>query len=283
MPGVLTQAEYGKSQVRLTKIDREAQLERATELSVDVSLRGDFEDVYRAGDNRLLVPTDTIKNIVYILARRASLDSIESFGVRLGAHLLEHYEQVEEARVHLQAMGWAPLASERCPGPVAFCLSGGVRWVSDVRCKRNCTADVSSGFRGLRMIKTRGSSFGGFFRDEYTTLDETDERVLFAGLEADWDYGSLDVSWNETRQAILHELSHTFARHPSRSLQHTLHAMGEAVLSQCPPVRRISVRLENETQIAVDLSAFGLDNSGALFVPGGQPVGRMSGIIARKG
>ena len=43
MPHQVSMQSYGKSRVRLTKVDRDSDVHRLTELSVDVELDGDFD------------------------------------------------------------------------------------------------------------------------------------------------------------------------------------------------------------------------------------------------
>jgi urate oxidase len=68
MPAVLTHDTYGKAQVRLTRVNRQAGRHDLKELCVAVQLQGDFAASYTDGDNSRVIPTDTMKNIVYALA-----------------------------------------------------------------------------------------------------------------------------------------------------------------------------------------------------------------------
>ena len=61
---------YGKSRVRVMKVIREGATHSVKELSVEVMLGGDFESSYTARDNSLVVPTDTMKNTVNVLAHQ---------------------------------------------------------------------------------------------------------------------------------------------------------------------------------------------------------------------
>src|SRR6266700_2335633 len=71
---------YGKSRVRLVKLSRDGDHHDIRELTVQILLEGDFETSYSAGDNSRVLPTDTMKNTVYALAKREGLSTIESFG-----------------------------------------------------------------------------------------------------------------------------------------------------------------------------------------------------------
>src|SRR4051812_37942841 len=99
MAVVLTQNAYGKSSVRLTKVTRLAERHELAQWSIDVKLEGKFADSYITGDNRNLVATDTMKNIVYVLALEHALGDPESFALSLGDHFLGVYPQIESCGI----------------------------------------------------------------------------------------------------------------------------------------------------------------------------------------
>ena len=68
----LAENRYGKSRVRLVRVNRQAAVHEFEEWSVDVVLRGDFLSCFVEGDNSKILPTDTMKNTVYSLARKSS-------------------------------------------------------------------------------------------------------------------------------------------------------------------------------------------------------------------
>ena len=140
--------------------------------------------------------------------------------------------------------------------------------------------DIVSGLANLVVLKTADSAFAGFPRDEYTTLPDTDDRIMATSIHAAWTYrrGSIDFS---VRAAVRRALLETFAAHVSRSVQHTLYAMGEAVLSACPDVMDITLSLPNRHHLLVDLKPFGLDNPNEIFVATDQPFGLIEATIRR--
>ena len=79
---------YGKSRVRLVKIKRAAAQHELVDLTIDVQLEGAFEKVYIDGDNSACHATDTMKNIVYALARQDPIDHVEQFALRLADHYI---------------------------------------------------------------------------------------------------------------------------------------------------------------------------------------------------
>lgn len=49
-----------------------------------ISRQGNVETAFTKADNSNIVATDTVKNTVYIVARRNQFASIEEFGIILG-------------------------------------------------------------------------------------------------------------------------------------------------------------------------------------------------------
>src|SRR5213595_2863760 len=80
----LASHRYGKARVRVAKIFREQDRQSIKEIEVMALLQGDFESSYTAGDNRKVVPTDTIKNTVNVFAKQHLVDDLERFAVILG-------------------------------------------------------------------------------------------------------------------------------------------------------------------------------------------------------
>lgn len=150
---------------------------------------------------------------------------------------------------------------------------------------------VRSGLEGLTVLKTTGSAFAGFLRDELTVLAETDDRILATDVTAQWDYAeqrapSYDevraAAYDEVRAAAREALVLAFATHDaSQSVQHTLYVMGEAVLAARPEIASISLRMPNKHHVLVDLSGFGIENDHAVFVATDRPFGVIEGTVRR--
>ena len=65
----------------------------------------------------------------------------------------------------------------------------------------------------------------------------------------------------------------------SRSLQQTLYAMGERLLSACPRVAEVRLSLPNRHHFLVDLGSFGLENPGEVFHVDDRPYGLIEGTV----
>jgi len=275
---VLTWNRYGKSRVRLVKLRRSREPHEIVDLTIDVQLEGAFDAVYVDGDNASCLATDTMKNTVYALARQDPIVSVESFGLRLAAHFIA---TPQVARVRLSAIEhrWDRLAVGGRPHPHAFVQPGGEQWTAVVTCDRE-RREVVSGLANLVVLKTTDSAFAGFPRDPFTTLPETTDRILATAVTASWRYASASADFS-ARDRIRTALVETFAAHDSRSVQHTLYAMGEAALAACGEIVEITLSLPNRHHLLVDLAPFGLDNPNEIFVATDQPYGLIEATIRR--
>jgi urate oxidase len=270
---------YGKSRVRLVKVRRGADSHDLVDLTLDIALEGAFDRVYVDGDNSGCLATDTMKNTVYALARRDALDHVESFASRLAAHFSSK-PGVSLVTIGAAEHPWVRLAAGGRPHPHAFARAGGEEWTTVVTRDAGGTA-ITSGLRGLVVLKTTDSAFSGFPRDQYTTLPETRDRILATSITAAWRYAS-DFSDFAQRSVVRAALVETFATHRSESVQQTLYAMGEAALAACSGVVDIQLSLPNRHHLLVDLEPFGLDNPNDVFVATEEPFGLIEARVARR-
>ena len=268
---------YGKSRVRLVRLDRTADPHALVDLTIDVQLEGAFETVYD-GDNRACLATDTMKNTVYAFARRAPIRHAEAFGVMLAQHFAAK-PAVRTAVITMVEHPWTHLELAGGPHPHAFRQPGGEQWTALITNNQQHTT-TQSGIANLVVMKTSDSAFAGFPRDAYTTLPDTEDRILATSITAHWTYrdGASDFA---ARTRIRAALLDAFARHTSRSVQHTLAAMGEAALDACGDVVEITLRLPNRHHLLANLEPFGLDNPNEVFVPTDEPFGLIEGTIRR--
>ena len=269
---------YGKSRVRLVKVRRARDPHELVDLTIDVQLEGAFETVYTDGDNGPCLATDTMKNTVYALARRDPIDHVELFARRLADHFIAK-PTVSRVRISAIEQPWGRLSSGGQPHPHAFVQAGAEHWTCVVT-RDQQSAEVVAGLANLVVLKTTDSAFAGFPRDEFTTLPDTADRIMATSLTAAWTYGP-DTADYSARAAVRRALVETFAAHQSRSVQHTLYAMGEAALAACADVTQITLTLPNRHHLLVDLSPFGLDNPNEIFVATDQPFGLIEATIRR--
>lgn len=272
---------YGKSGIRLVKVTRRPDRHDLKDLTVAVRLEGDFERAHSEGDNSAVLPTDTMKNTVYALAAESSLEEVESFGLVLARHFVESHAPVSRARIEISEHLWERLEVSGRPHRHSFRRAGDETRLARVALDRGGTPSVEAGLENLMILKTAQSGFAGFPRDRYTTLKETGDRILATALSAVWSYDEPEASFNLLWKAIRQTLLETFADHDSKSVQHTLSAMGEAVLERHHEVRQIRLTMPNKHHLPVDLAPFGLANENAIFVATEEPYGLIEAALER--
>ena len=263
---------YGKSRVRLVKLRRTREPHEIVDLTIDVQLEGEFDTVYTEGDNSACVATDTMKNTVYALARQDAIVHVESFAIRLADHFIAQ-PAVSRVRISAAEQRWDRVSSH------AFVQPGGEQWTATVTRDRS-GREIVAGLANLVVLKTTDSAFSGFPRDPYTTLPETEDRILATSITASWTYraGTTDFA---ARDRVRTAMIDTFAAHQSRSVQHTLYAMAQAALAACADVEAITLTMPNRHHLLVDLKPFGLDNPNEIFIATDQPFGLIEATITR--
>ncbi|GGS49752.1 factor-independent urate hydroxylase [Actinokineospora fastidiosa] len=264
---------YGKAGIRLVRVDRDGPEHALTDLTVSTTLAGDLAATHLTGDNAGVLPTDTQKNTVYAFARDG-VGEIEDFALRLARHFVDSTPTISRARVHIEQHNWDRL------GAHSFVRGAGTRTATV-----SASEDgqwVVSGVSDLVVLNTTDSEFHGFHKDEYTTLAETDDRVLATAVTARWRHtGPTDwaLSFTAARAALLG----AFAATHSLSLQQTLYEMGRKVLETGETVAEVRLSLPNKHHFLVDLAPFGLDNPGEVFHAADRPYGLIEGAVVKPG
>lgn len=272
---------YGKSRVRLMKVARDGARHELQNLTVNISLEGDFDSIHTAGDNSLCLPTDTMKNTVYALAGQTEeIEQVEAFGRRLAAHFLTNNSQVSRVSIDIFETLWKRMKFDGRGHPHSFVKGSDEKRTANITASREC-AIVESGVDDLIVLKTTGSGFSGFIKDPFTSLPETTDRILSTAIKATWRYANAGAATDEVFHAIRRTILQVFADHDSLSVQHTLYAIGEAILDKFLSVDEIAFSLPNIHCLPVDISKFGLENDNRIFVPTDEPHGLIEARLSR--
>jgi urate oxidase len=277
----LAENNYGKSRIRLLRVVRHDGRHDIRELTLAVSFEGDFEAAHTKGDNSKILPTDTMKNTVYVLARQYPVEAVEDFCLHLIEHFLTYNSQVSRVGIAAAENLWNRIVIGGKPHASAFLRGGEEKRTAALSGTREGTI-IRGGIADLLVLKTTKSAFEGFLRDPYTTLKEDRNRILSTSIHADWLYESGEIEFSQHWHGIRQTMLEVFADHDSESLQHTLYAMGEAVLSNFDRVREIHLSLPNKHFNLVDLSPFGMDNPAQVFLPSDEPHGLIEATLRRQ-
>jgi urate oxidase len=277
---MLTQSAYGKSRIRLVQVARHGARHDLRDLTVGVRFDGDYDACYVAGDNSAVLPTDTMKNTVYALAARNGPQEPEALGLALARHFLDRNARLRAVEIRLTDHAWGRISVGDRPHGHAFVRHGPDTRRALVAASRDAVR-VEAGVADLLILKSAHSAFSGYPRDEFTTLPETRDRILATSLTASWQYRDGEVHFGSAWHAVRRTLLETFAEHASESVQHTLHAMGDAVLDAVSDVASIHLVMPNKHHLPVDLSPFGMKNRNEIFVATEEPHGVIEATITR--
>ena len=278
--------QYGKAETRVVRIYRDTERHEIRDLNVTTTLRGDFTDAHTHGAQARVLPTDTQKNTCFAYAKEKGVGEIEEYAQNLARHFVDDIGPVAEARVEVDEYGWerVPVAGEGHPHTFAR-TSGEVRTtaVTVAGTQPGQRAWIVSGLKDLVLLKSTGSEFAGFLKDEYTTLAETSDRILATSLIARWRYQSPVrlTGWDEAYAQIRQILLERFATVHSLALQQTLWEMGRAVLEARADVAEIRLSAPNRHHFLADLAPFGLDNPGEVFYAADRPYGLIQCAVQR--
>jgi urate oxidase len=265
---------WGKSAVRLSKVIRGDGEDRFLDLEFQVLLSGDVGAAYLDGDNTAVLPTDTMRNTVFALSQDRLTEDLEDFGLFLCDHFLAK-DGISSADVTIRQRRWT---RESATG---FTGGGMDQRVASVRRDGLGDSEIGAGIEGLVVLKTGGSAFAGFPRDEFTVLPEAEDRLLSTSITARWVYADLPSDTSGTWESVRAIMLRRFFEDWSASVQHQGWLMAQGVLDGVPEISEISFELPNQHHLAFDLSRFGLEDKHIVFHPVSEPYGDIRFTVTR--
>ncbi|HEU5411701.1 MAG TPA: urate oxidase [Candidatus Acidoferrales bacterium] len=280
----LAQNDYGESCVRLFRVMHRGGLHEVKDLSVSARFEGAFGAAYTSGDNRAILPPDTIKNTIYVLARQYPAEAIEDFAFHLVEHFLTYNPQVSRVHLEIAERPWSRIPIGEKGHASAFVANAGERRSARISATREKT-NLESGIEDLRLLKTSGASFENFLRDPYTTQESRSQMILGSEICSHWTYEfpepemPFSTMWHGIRKTLVE----TFAAHESKSPQHMLYALGHAVLDNFEALAEIRLAISENHCRLVDLKPFGMENDNEVFAPAAEPRALFSATIRRNG
>ncbi|KAL1940968.1 hypothetical protein VTO73DRAFT_7604 [Trametes versicolor] len=319
----LSHARYGKDKVRVFRVVRDGAWHNVVEYNVTALVEGDIETSYTKADNTVVVATDSIKNITYYLAKTSPhVLNPERFALHLGTHLVSKYAHLKKAFITIEQLRWQriPIAQGEGQTPKphshAFYRDGDDTRVVEAEIdasagKDKIVAHVTSGVRGLLVLKTTGSAFESFVRDEYTTLVEVDDRIFSTSIDLTYKYAPLPIpapadgegkvfdyaptaeaakgtAWDgDAVAAVARDITlEVFALDESASVQATLYKMAQRIITEQQHVLSVTYKLPNKHYVPVDMKYIGIDNmsppKAEVFLPLSAPSGLISATVSRK-
>lgn len=277
----LTTNRYGKHKVRVLKVHREGERHEVCELEADVMLSGDLEGSYFSEDNSSIVPTDTVKNTVHVLAHDHLGTGRAAFATVIGEHFLGKYAHLSGVEVELRERRWGRMNLENGAHPHSFVAEGNGSLYSKGRFVRGEEPQISSGVRDHLIMKTTESGFIGYNECEFTTLPPTTDRILATRFSAEWSLQDISVPDVETERKVLDATYKVFAETYSPSVQRTLLEIGEAVLEVATEVKDILLQMPNVHYLGLNLNALGREDQQSVFLPTDEPHGQIEARVSR--
>lgn len=263
------------------RIHKTPERHEVSELTVKAMIEGDFSRAYTHADNATCVSTDTVKNVVNVVARENLALSNEQFCDAVVRKLFDGYPQVASATVSAHETKWTRLTVGGKPHAHSFVLDGNGKPFAEVRATRGGDTAIRSGIDGFTFMKTTESGWANYAKDPYTTIPETNDRMCATSMEASWRWRAVPKDYALTNARILDTLLDVFATTYSASVQDSLYRMGEAALAAVPEILDISMACPNKHYLLINLSAFGLDNPNQVFLPTDEPHGQIECTVGR--
>ncbi|CAN8096853.1 unnamed protein product [Discula destructiva] len=292
----LASARYGKDNVRVYKVHRDQStgVQTVTEMTVTCLLEGEIDTSYTEADNSVVVATDSMKNTIYIKAKEHPVNPPELFAAILGQHFLDTYAHIHTAHLKIVVHRWTRMVIDGKAHPHSFFRDGQETRNVEATVSRASGLTVKSAIVGLTVLKSTGSAFHGFVRDEYTTLGETWDRILSTDVDCGWTWKTFaslkeveetvpkfDDAWEKARAITMK----TFAEDESPSVQNTMYKMCEQILEAVPETATANYSLPNKHYFEIDLSWHkGLKNTGKdaeVYAPQSGPNGLIKCEVAR--
>lgn len=278
----LTASKYGKGHVRVMRLTRDGDHHTPRETCMTVLMKGAFDAAWTSGDNTACVATDSVKNIVNVVAaKNLSLDK-EQFAEAVAKEFLDKYQHIEEMLVEGEETRWVRQSFGGTPHGHTFTLDGnGTGYVKLVMSRGEKV--LQSGLRGFTFMKTTRSGWVEFLDDEYRTLADTTDRIAATAMDATWTWSSAPPDYTAANDKLLGIMIEVFGTTYSKGVQDSMYRMGEAVLAQMPEIADLSFAMPNKHYIPINLKPFGLENAGTVFWPTSEPHGQIEATIGRTG
>jgi urate oxidase len=244
---------------------------RLAAAEIEVVVHGtQFLEAYTKGDNRLVVATDTMKNFIHATSLTARCRTLEEWLLEVGTAFLDTYPHMERLTMLGRDL---PFPAAIVPGDDGF--EGSDRLFSRDRCDAGAArlelsrgdggevviTDHESSRRDLQLIKTTGSAFADFARDEHTTLPERLDRPLYIWLDIGWRYADsshavlADPARYVASEQVADLAAAVFHEFVSLSIQHLVNEIGARMLERWPQLESVSFDAQNRLWDVVAESA----------------------------
>lgn len=196
-----------------------------------------------------------MKNTVYILAKQHAVTPPELFAATVATHFVQKYDHIHAAQIKVIVHRWTRMTVDGEPHPHSFFRDGAETRTADSEAKQSGSLSIRSAIAGLLVLKSTGSQFHSFVRDEYTTLPDVYDRILSTEVDCGWEWmdfpnleavknatAQFDDAWERSRKITME----VFAKSSSPSVQNTMYKMCDEILKVVPGVEAVDYSLPNK-------------------------------------
>ncbi|KAF8887859.1 hypothetical protein CPB84DRAFT_1849771 [Gymnopilus junonius] len=193
----LATARYGKTKVRVFRIVRDGKWHHVVEYNVEALLEGEIATSFTEADNSVVVATDS--NLAKISPH---ILNAEKFALHLGTFLVSKYAHISKAFITVEQLRWSRIhvPGEAFPEghPHSFYRDGDDKRVVKVEVdasagKNKLVGRVTAGISDLLVLKSTGSAFENFYRDEFTTLVEVNDRIFSTSVDLTYTFAPIQI------------------------------------------------------------------------------------------
>jgi len=203
----LIKNRYGKGRVRVMRIHRDGDRHEVSQLNIKAMMEGDFARTFTYADNSNMVSTDTIKNVVNVVARENTSLSPEEFCQVLAKKFLDTYPQVASVEITSHETKWERLSFGGKPHPHSFVLDSNGKPTVEVTAKRGGASTLVSGIDGFAFMKSTQSGWENYVKDRYTTIPETADRLCATSMVASWKWADRPASYPAANARIFGDIA----------------------------------------------------------------------------
>jgi urate oxidase len=276
----LSSFTYGKGRVRIMRVARDTARHEVRELTCQVMLTGDFAASFLSSDNSKVIATDTVKNIVNIVARDNPALETEDFVSAIATYFFDHYAHVEAVTIDTLETKWDRLVVAGAAHDHAFKMDANGKPSCHLAATRTGHR-LTSGITGFTFLKTTESGWVNYYMDEATTLQETTDRIFSTAMEAAWSWSRTPADYPAANAKILDVMMDVFATTYSPSVQNSLYLMASAALQAVPEISEISLACPNKHYLPINMGHFKRDNPNVVFTPTDEPHGQIECTVRR--
>ncbi|KAG8807312.1 hypothetical protein FRC17_004523 [Serendipita sp. 399] len=183
--------------------------------------------------------------------------------------MVTKYPHITKAFCDVESLKWSRIPVQGVEHKHSFVRDGEEKRTASVEVdgtqgKDKLVCKVTSGIQDLLVLKSSGSAFENFLRDEYTTLIPVSDRIFSTSVDLTYTFslpalsfgtidglGDLDVEaqFNRVAASAKEVTLEVFAVDESASVQATLYKMATDIIRKNPSVGSVSYKLPNKHYI----------------------------------